>query len=222
MDSFYSMTVSFTGHPNFGQRIGYRKGGFLGPNGFKMPMYVQRANILERAALNMDADGLYGANGDGDILIVGSGLGFLNQELMDRQPSANIWGIDNGAYLAGPRLGDMDPRYVLKWMNFDFVNIPDIRNRTNALAGVRRWRAVITEDVISSFTDAEIPAFLDQCDQATTAQGFVIHVVTASRPDPLGGIDITGDSALNWKRIEDWRATRTTHRWIHPTRNLDI
>lgn len=133
------------------------------------------------------------------VLVVGSGFGFLIEALLD---------LDLDAYGAEPGSWFWDPANAVEWAS-------QARHRTmrtviepGALPDARfDW--VVDEDASPHHSDAELPGFHETLERL--AANPPIHLVT-----PI----VVGDSALNWKSIEEWEATAPTHTWIS-TRAID-
>lgn len=124
------------------------------------------------------------------IAIVGCGFGFLVELLIDKGHQA--FGIDCSPYIHAHK--GTESREDVKI--FDAMVGRDQLGMHAAM--------VIDEDAASSHSDAELPAFFAGLE---TISSRVIHLVS-----PL--IDRPGDSAINWKPIEEWQRMAPTHLWI--------
>lgn len=125
------------------------------------------------------------------VLFVGCGFGLGVERVIDSGFAArNVWGIDNSAYIQGLwptqarsdiRPGAADPK----------LGPYDIRTATSqqlrSLTGINnvRFTQIITEDVISSYTQAELASTLATvnplvaCQNWLAAGGKVIHLMMA-------------------------------------------
>lgn len=149
------------------------------------------------------------------MLFVGCGFGLGVERVIDSGFAArNCWGIDNSTYITGLwptqaradlRPGAADPKLA----QLDIRTVTSTQLRT--LTGINnvRFTQIITEDMISSYTQAELASTLATvnplvaCQNWLAAGGKIIHLMMAKdgiTPDmthyPAGGIDpLTGDWA---------------------------
>jgi hypothetical protein len=152
----------------------------------------------------------YGLDNNAKILVVGCAFGFMIEYLLDT--GFDVWGIDNSPWVwanAAEIRADVLPLIANDWLGSgteqDSLDVlPNVPN--NATFG---W--ILDEDAASSHSDAELPAFIDACEDRVrgNAKGRIIHLVSPIRPQ--GG----GDSAVNWKTMAEWKAVAPSHRWVN-------
>lgn len=155
----------------------------------------------------------HGLLNNSDILVVGSGFGFLMERgLADpRTSGANWYGLEPGTYFWDPAQdAEWDPVVKALTAN-DYLQSPTVVDSLRALGltGQARVDFVIDEDCITMHSDAEITEFLDACEARLQggAVGRIVHIVTTDLNGP-------GDSAVNWKSLQAWHDLRPTHTWV--------
>lgn len=146
------------------------------------------------------------------VLVVGSGFGFLVEELLSL--GVNAYGIDPGAWFWDPVNDSEWPTGVKErtandWMGSgteqaSLVTLPGI-------SGQARFNWIIDEDAAPAHSDAEIPAFITSLENRLqgNVKGRIVHVVTPL--DPASG---PGDSSQNWKTLADWETWAPDHTWV--------
>lgn len=156
------------------------------------------------------------------VLFVGCGLGLGVERVIDSSFAArNCWGIDNSTYISG--LWSTQARSDLRPGAADSkLALLDIRTVTpqqlRTLTGVNniRFTQIVTEDMISSYTQAELTSTLATvnplvaCENWRAANGKIIHLMMARdgvTPDmtryPAGGIDPTTNNWASWSAPPD-------------------
>lgn len=134
---------------------------------------------------------------DSTVLVVGCGIGLLiEQFIADGYP--NVWGVDASQWVID-RLdveSKVPDRITLGTIGWD---------EPFADAGFpTHYDVVVDEDAMSAHWGDEVATF----NAALGALGDkVVHVTT-----PLRGT--YGDSALNWRTMEEWKQTAPEHVWM--------
>lgn len=154
----------------------------------------------------------YGLDNNASILVVGCAYGFLMEQLIDAGIT-DVWGIDPSPHIwepaqAGEWRADVKPRVVNDW-----VGSGTEKASLNAagVGGAARFTFIVDDDAASSHSDAELPVFIDGCEARLqgNARSRIVHIVTPARYPGY-----VGDSALNWKTIDEWKAVAPTHTWV--------
>lgn len=132
----------------------------------------------------------------GLVLVAGCGYGYLVDELATRGWDA--WGCDPSPWAQSQRISAR-------------IQAVDITDRTalgtlQTLAG-SRFDLIVTEEVLSAMSDAEVPAALTELRRiARPPARELFHIVT-SAPELASGprADFRRDDlGLNWKTHADW------------------
>ena len=134
------------------------------------------------------------------ILVGGAALGFLVEEFHNAG-YLNCWGIDDSPLISTGH-PDISPTVIL--INERVQPGGRIKAILRQETGDDIFDLVITEDVLTCLTDAEIVSeqILFACDGVVAPGGHVVHLVTpldnpvAQMKHPL----------LNWKTLPEWRA----------------
>lgn len=168
-------------------------------------MYGQRRGWIRNA----------GAQGNHHILVIGPALGFLMEQLID-DGIPNVWGIDPSPWVWANT--DLIRPDVLPRIANDWVGSGTEAASLAAIGAPATFRYIIDEDVASSHSDAELPAFLSSCEALLTggAHGRIIHIVTPVQADGR-----PGDTGLNWKYPTEWKALAPAHTW-YDTRAKEV
>lgn len=138
----------------------------------------------------------------GDILIVGCGLGLLNEALARRLPTANIYGIDNGPYLA-----DLPPGEItgMPFLQLDLYD--DNADAFRAAGWPTEYDTVIGDDLAATYdTDAEIDRYVKAVAAYAKPGGAIVHYSVVGAPDP--------SRVVNSQELEYWKARAGTHVWV--------
>lgn len=161
------------------------------------------------------------------ILIVGSAFGDLMRAI--RNPNTipgdsamtarpNVWGLDHSTWIenniAVEGAGAAVSRTI--WADMMDYALQATQDALTAMTGGTTFRMVITEDVVSSFTPAELPAFLDICESAITGTNFshIIHYTTTLRPGQSPFASNATVETLRWLRLSQWANQRDSHSWL--------
>jgi hypothetical protein len=137
------------------------------------------------------ADWLVNHGVDSDVLVVGSAFGYLIEALLDRGVSAS--GADPSPWIWEASQDD-------EWGSG--VKALTADSAIADLQGSFRW--LIDEDAISSQTETGIAPFLTDCERLSPR---IVHFVS-----PL--MDRLGDSAITWKRLNEWATYAPHHLWV--------
>lgn len=119
------------------------------------------------------------------ILFVGCGLGLGVERVIDSGFAPSTWGIDNSTYIQGlwPTQARSDIRSKLAQLDIRTVTAQQLRT----LTGINnvRFTQIITEDMISAYTQAELTSALASvnplvaCESWLAASGKIIHLMMA-------------------------------------------
>jgi hypothetical protein len=129
-------------------------------------------------------------------LVVGSGFGYLLDELHSRGFIAG--GLEPGPYFA------LRPDEWSEWAKAHTLRLP-VQECADYLENL--YDVVFTEDCLSMHDDDELDDFYTACERIARHKP-PIHLVT-TREDGTAG-----DSALQWKPIDEWRSTRPDHVFV--------
>lgn len=141
------------------------------------------------------------------ILIAGCGFGFLI-EAFHRRGYPNVWGIDSSSDIAARR-GTEAVGSVL-WVEDDIRGGGQVRNALRQMSGAQGnqdfdW--VISEFVLESYSDAELPALYSAaefvCDGPNSQ---IVHMVDEPPFTPAG--------VFNEKTLAEWKATEPSHSFL--------
>lgn len=148
------------------------------------PLFSERAvNLISALSL---AEGT-------TILVAGCAFGYLVEELNKREMIA--YGFDNSRYIQQKkRLESTIAVHDIDLGSRNFVS--EVRRKTK----INRFDYIITEDVLTSFADAELDPLLDNCNLIADN---VVHIV-AQEAFP----------EFNVKTLTQWRAIRPSHTWL--------
>lgn len=148
------------------------------------------------------------------ILVVGCAFGYLIERFHDNG-YPNCWGIDSSADIAARR--GTEARGSVLWVKDTMSGVGRVKNALRALTGDDVFDWVITEELLESYTDAEITTLLNVCEGALTPgtpQSHIIHIVAAAASYPVPSWQWFPG---NWKTLADWNAMRPAHSWTGPT-----
>lgn len=146
------------------------------------------------------------------VLVVGSAYGYLIERLLEAG-IPNVWGIEPGDWWWNPlNAAEWSTQALLRTAK-DWIGSGNEQASLNALGvpGQARFNFVIDEDVATCHSDAELPAFIAGLEARLQGnnKSRIVHLVSASRTTGVGG-----DSALNWKTLDDWKAVAPSHTWL--------
>lgn len=139
-------------------------------------------------------------------LVVGCGFGFLLEALIDAG-IADVWGTDTSQFihdnLAAEGRSDTIPRIFQKDIR-DADALQFFRDQTG---GGGRFNWIVTEEMLSSYDDADLPGLLDACENllggGPGGNARIVHIVLPNANAPLNG-----------KTLAEWAAIRPDHTWI--------
>lgn len=137
------------------------------------------------------------------ILIAGSGFGFLI-EAAHAAGFPNVWGIDNSDYISTNRATEAVGSVL--FVENDIRGGGQVRAQLRNLTGDDIFDWVISESVIESYTDAELPALLNAAETvlAGTDESQIIHLI----------VDAPGlDPPLVSRTLAEANALRPAHSW---------
>jgi hypothetical protein len=157
------------------------------------------------------ANAMPGLTATDRILVGGCGLGYL----MARFRAAgypNCWGIENSPHIES--IKNVEAEDATIWVVDDFTGGGRVRNKLRTLTGDDEFDWVITEGLLESFDDAELPPYFSAA-ESVLAPGrplaAIIHYVWV----PPFADDVAG--ALNEKSIDAWKAMQPAHTWVSDT-----
>lgn len=132
------------------------------------------------------------------VLFVGCGFGLGVERVIDSGFAPSTWGIDNSAYIASlwPTQARSDIRPKMAQLDIRTVTPTQLRT----LTGVNnvRFTQIITEDVLSSYTQAELASAsaavnpLMACENWLAASGKIIHLMMAQSAYNADGSVVPG------------------------------
>ncbi len=155
----------------------------------------------------------YGLDNNADVLVVGSGFGFLLEFLLDA--GIECWGIEPGSWFWDPANdGEWRADVKVRTVN-DWIGSGTEQAALEALPGTpnrAKFTWIIDEDCATMHSDAELPAFIAACEDRLqgNARGRIVHIVT-----PLRVETGPGNQAVNWKLMADWKAVAPAHTWVN-------
>lgn len=128
------------------------------------------------------------------ILVAGCAFGFLVEEL--NKLEMNAWGFDNSRYI-------QQQKRLEATIAVHDIDLGDNRfvNEVQRKIKINRFDYIITEDVLTSYTDNELTPLLNNCDRIATN---IIHIV-AQEAFP----------EFNIKPLSAWRALKPNHIWLN-------
>jgi hypothetical protein len=204
-EGLYRHPIRRPGHPQFGQKVaGYSRElcAMMGdPHTTELDLWAKRWGLILANFPIGSTD---------RILVGGCAFGFLIEAAKDAG-YPNIWGIDNSPHIEAN--GPTETRGDVLLVQDDFTGGGRVRAKLRTLTGDDEFDWIITEDMISSFDDAELPVVFGVCETAllpAVPLGHIIHI-TSTTP---GGI---GHASINWKTLAEWEALAPDHSWATPT-----
>jgi hypothetical protein len=155
----------------------------------------------------------YGLDNNATVLVVGSGFGYLMEELINATIT-DVWGIEGGDWF-WDIANDTEWATGMKARTAnDWIGSGTEQASLDALPGVpnnEKFGWILDEDAVTMHSDAELPAFIAACEDRLqgNAKGRIVHLVT---PTPVQG---PGDSSVNWKTMAEWKAVAPDHNWVN-------
>lgn len=155
------------------------------------PIFKHRANHLV-SELNMPAGSR--------IFVGGCGFGYLMEALADKR--MNVWGCDNSPYI---QLNiDTEASYPIH--NIDLLD-PNFTDLVRQETGVFNFDYVITEDVLTSYSEESYPIFFSNLESvlnSNRSKKNIAHIV-----------DIHCGPMFIQKNIAEWNMTNENHTWLN-------
>lgn len=148
------------------------------------------------------------------ILIGGCGFGFL----IERFHAAGYplcWGIDNSTYIADNRNTEISGSTL--WVDDDFTGGGRIRNKLRQMTGDDIFNWVITESVLESLEDIEMPPYFSACETVIDPAEPLTNIVHIVYVPPFGP-NYVGE--FNEKTIDQWKSMRPSHTWMDDYGNV--
>ncbi len=173
------------------ETVGYHRDAFMqNPDG---GLFRHRARILQS---------LIGEGAEA-VLIVGMGLGCLNEALMEVRPELRIYGIDPAPYVT-LRSNEMQADVRSLWLPISSLD-EDAPGIMMERWGLDQFDVVISEDVLTSYTLDEAPEVLASIAQLSPARP--IHWVSVAEKPRV-------DLVVNIRPLADWVALAPDHVWV--------
>ena len=206
----YSVRIRDPAHPQFGQRVGYGRvwaQRVEGPYDDNLTRFINRSGIL-RTVFNIKPAHR--------VLIGGCGFGFLVDAFHDLG-IANCWGVDDSAFITGGR--GTYTRVTTDFVEDSYEGVTRVTDKMNTQTGGQTFQWVITESLLESYEDGEIPALLDASEvflDGAFGNANIIHLVQSVTGfvSSAGDADKSIDPIYNQKTISEWKAIRPSHSWM--------
>jgi SAM-dependent methyltransferase len=145
------------------------------------------------------------------ILIAGCGFGFL-VERFHVAGFPNVWGVDQSAHIAANKATHVDGSVLM--VADDIRGGARVRNALRTLTGANTFDWIVTESVLESYDDAELPALLNAA-ESVLANGrplsSIVHIVYEP---PFN----EAPNVFNEKTLEQWNTLRPSHTWMSVNR----
>ena len=148
------------------------------------------------------------------ILIVGCGIGLLNEELANAgiasyglEPSSWMWAqmLRRPPTVIEPQGMSPNPSFehmIIK----DWVESSTLESSLTRAGAPTYFSTVVDEDACTAHSDSELNEFMSGLDRLGDR---VIHFVST-----LNVESGPGDSSQNWKTINEWEQVAPNHTWI--------
>lgn len=140
------------------------------------------------------------------IFVGGCGFGYLMEQLADKR--MNVWGCDNSSYI---QLNiDTEASYPIH--NIDLLDnnfIDLVRQET----GVYYFDYVITEDVLTSYSEESYPTFFSNLESILNPNKLkknIVHIV-----------DTNCGSMFTQKQLSEWNLVNENHTWLNHQAKID-
>lgn len=148
-----------------------------------------------------------GATTTDRILVAGCGFGFT----IDRFRAAgypNTWGIDDSAWIEARK--GVEAVDATVWVADTITGGGRVRTALRQLTGASTFDWVLTEGILESLEDAEMPTVLNACESVLAGSDLarIVHMVWVPPFAPrFAGV-------FNEKTIDAWNAMRPAHTWV--------
>lgn len=202
---FYKIRDGRPGSPTLGQRLqGY------GREYYRILNYSDTDHLksFRRRWANLIAS-FPGIQPNDRVLVVGAAFGFLI-EAAKEAGYPNVWGLDNSPDVEARKGVEAAPGIII--VNADVRGIGgQVRNTLRQLTGDDQFDWVITEDMASCYSDAEVQSMaplLENLLFAGRPASNVIHVTSCLREG-----ETRSDLLLTWHTLAEWRALVPSHSW---------
>jgi hypothetical protein len=167
--------------------------------------------LLDSASTRKDWLTGYGLDNNAKVLVVGGGFGYLMDYLI-QQGITDVWGIEPGSFYWDPANASLWPAGIQSLTAQDWIGSGTEQASLDALPGVPNNESfgwILTEDVATCHSDAELPAFYAACEDRLqgNAKSRIVHMVSA-KAIPFG------DPQLNAKTMEAWSLTNADHSFV--------
>jgi len=208
-NALYQIRIRDPAHPDHGQIKHYTRAGMaraMDPYSDDMTLYEHRWSQLTSLFTIPTID---------RILIGGCAFGWLIEVAKDAG-WPNVYGIDNSPYVVSAKNNESLPgqtelRGDVVLVEENFTGGGAIKNALKQATGDREFDWIITESVLESYSDAELPVALNAAESVlynSASESQIIHLVSPMR----GGI--TGDSSMYWRTLIEYAAFAPTHTWV--------
>lgn len=202
-EGLYQTTVGRQDHAKFGQVIKGLTREFAvlmqNPHSDALDFYIARRDKLIS---------LFNLQITDRIVVVGCAFGFLIEVFHDAG-YLNVWGVENSPWIIANRA--TQTRADVLFVEDDIRGGNRMVNALKRLTGGNGYDYVITEDVINSYTDAEVGDIFAGCESLLASgkpSGNIIHLVTVTQTGR------TQDTAVVWRRLDEWKTRRGAHTFI--------
>lgn len=155
------------------------------------------------------------------VLIAGAAYGWTIEAAHDAG-FPNVWGIDSSSYIQAN--APTHSRGDVLMVRDDFTGGGRVRAALRSLTGDDVFQWVISESVLESYNDNEIPALLNAAESVkATGVGLdhCVHMVHCldETVDPPGR---NQDPVFNWKTLAAWNALRPSHSWVRVNNGWEV
>lgn len=131
------------------------------------------------------------------VLVVGCGFGYLVEAA--RAGGMLAWGLDSSAWIHANKGAEAPASVEIIGADVESVRPADLE----AATGSATFDEVITENMLESYSAADLPAILDACDRMVSAGGRVSHLVQVNAASPFRSLGLS-----------EWRAERLGHSFV--------
>lgn len=141
------------------------------------------------------------------ILVLGCGFGFLI-DVFRKEGFPNVFGLENSPWIWDNMKREKDPATVIVRADIRQRSLGPLHRQLRKFTGGCYFDWVLTEGVLESYEDEELPLLLDRSEvflNPVHPEVRVIHMVAVNR-------DL--DPVYNLKTPAEWEAVRPTHSWI--------